>query len=104
MLQAGVGADLMATLLADFAHRFAEPLGLPPARTYDHRIHLLPNAPAIFVRPYKYAHIQKDKIERQCATMLTRGIIRPSSSPFSSPVLLVRKKDASWCFAWITEL
>lgn len=51
MLQAAVGDDLMATLLAEFAHRFVKPSGLPPARTCDHRIRLLPNAPAISVRP-----------------------------------------------------
>ncbi|KHN11073.1 Retrovirus-related Pol polyprotein from transposon 17.6, partial [Glycine soja] len=41
---------------------------------------------------------QKQEIERQVEDLLRREFIRPSRSPYSSPVLLVRKKDGSWRF------
>lgn len=85
-------------LLQEFAAVFDEPQGLPPTRDCDHTIPLIPGTQPVNVRPYRYTPLQKDEIERQVADMLDRGIIKHSSSPFSSPVLLVKKKDGSWRF------
>jgi hypothetical protein len=37
-------------------------------------------------------------LEWQCEEMLHQGIIQPSTSAFSTPVLLVKKRDDSWRF------
>jgi hypothetical protein len=90
--------DFMLVLLQEFDDVFATPVGLPPPRRHNHRIHLLPDTAPMAVRPYHYPQLIKDELERQCAVMLQQGIIRPSSSTFSSPVLLVKKHDGSWRF------
>ena len=51
---------------------------------------MLPGAPPVTVRPYRYSPVQKDEIEKQLSQMLIDGIISKSSSPYASPVLLVR--------------
>jgi transposase InsO family protein len=89
---------LLARLLQSFDDVFAAPSGLPPARPCDHRIHLKPNTAPVAVRPYGYPQLQKDELEAQCASMLEQGLIRVSTSPFSAPVLLVRKPGDSWRF------
>lgn len=40
----------------------------------------------------------KDEVETQVSDMLRSGLIRPSSSAFYSPVILVKKKDQTWHF------
>lgn len=85
-------------LLCEFSGVFTKPSGLPTKRDCDHRIRLLQGSDPVAVRPYRYPHLLKDEIERQFSEMLRNGLIRPSSSPFSSPVLLVKKPDKTWRF------
>ncbi|CAL1395604.1 unnamed protein product [Linum trigynum] len=90
--------DAFQDMIRDFGDLFEEPTTLPPSRSITHRIQLKEAADAVNVRPYRYAHFQKEEIESQVNKMLRDGLIRPSTSPFSSPVLLVKKKDGTWRF------
>lgn len=85
----------LQSILTEFAWLFKEPTELPPHRTHDHRIPLLPGATPVNVRPYRYPYFQKSEIEKIIKEMLASGVIQPSVSPFSSPVLIVKKKDGS---------
>ncbi|XP_061336994.1 uncharacterized protein LOC133284057 [Gastrolobium bilobum] len=85
-------------VINQFFDVFSIPISLPPDRPFNHHIHLSPNSKPIQVRPYRYPHFQKAEIERLVAEMLDTGFIQPSQSPFSSHVLLVRKKDGTWRF------
>lgn len=84
------------SLIQKYQDVFAAPTSLPPARAQDHRIELLPNTPPINVRPYRYPHFQKKEIEKIVQELVDSGVVRPSVSPYSSPVCLVKKKDGSW--------
>ncbi|KAJ0895862.1 putative nucleotidyltransferase, Ribonuclease H [Helianthus annuus] len=85
-------------LLQTYDHIFQIPTQLPPNRSQDHHIPTLPMSKPINVRPYRYPQYQKQIMSKLIEEMLRDGVIKPSQSPFSSPVLLVRKKDGSWRF------
>ena len=87
---------MIEKLLIEFASVFETPSGLPPSRGHEHQIVLKEGTIPICQRPYRYPHFQKTEIEKIITELLEVGSIRPSQSPFSSPVLLVRKADGSW--------
>lgn len=69
---------------------------MPPERQGDHRIPLLEGAQPFCLRPYRYNPAQKTEIETQIKEMLDKGWIKLSTSPFSSPALLVHKTTGDW--------
>ena len=82
-------------LLAEFSNIFDEPRNLPLTCRHAHCIMILPGKSSANAQPYQYPHLQKDEIERIIKEMLETGVIRPSCNLYSSPVLLVRKKDGT---------
>ena len=69
---------------------------MPPPRSCDHSIRLVSGAKHVYIRPYRYPPTLKTEIEKQIQDMLDKGLIKPSPGPFSSALLLVKKKDGSW--------
>lgn len=91
---------VVQTLMSTFHDIFDPPTGLPPSRPIDHRIPLLPNSNPVNVCLYCYPHSQKAELENQMKDILANGLIQPSSSPYSSSVLLDKKKEGTWRF-WV---
>lgn len=90
--------ESVTKLLQSYHTLFEEPTTLPPSRSCDHTIPLVPGARPINVRPYRFSPAMKDEIESQVSKMLETRVIQHNTSSFSSLVLLVKKKDHSWRF------
>nr|GEW83532.1 RNA polymerase II largest subunit [Tanacetum cinerariifolium]GEY05758.1 RNA polymerase II largest subunit [Tanacetum cinerariifolium] len=86
------------SILSEHQNLFETPHGLPPVRSHDHHIPLLPDTKPINIKPYRYPHYQKEIMTNLITVMLADGVIQPSQRPYSSPVLLVQKKDGTWRF------
>ncbi|XP_078157488.1 uncharacterized protein LOC144553264 [Carex rostrata] len=86
----------LVPVLEEFSELFSEPHALPPKRDIDHRIPLKPDSKPINLRPYRFSHYQKLEIDKIIEELLKNSFIQPSCSPYSSPILLVKKKDNSW--------
>lgn len=71
---------------------------LPSRRSIEHHIHLKKGIDLVNVHSYRYAYQQKEELEKLMDEVLTSGVIRPSTSLYSSLALLVKKKDGSWRF------
>ena len=81
----------------NYSKVFETPKGLPPIRDPNHAIHFTTGSVPPNIMPYRYPYVQRSEIKHMIAEMLEAGIIQPSQSSFSTPVVVVHKKDGSWC-------
>nr|CAB3504899.1 unnamed protein product [Digitaria exilis] len=69
--------------------------GLPPDRDIEFEINLEPGTAPIAQRPYRMSVDELEELKKQLHELKEKGYIRPSASPWASPVLFVKKKDGS---------
>ncbi|XP_070018164.1 uncharacterized protein LOC142172733 [Nicotiana tabacum] len=67
-------------LLQKDADIFEEPMALPPTKSCDHTITLMPDTHPFSLRPYRYSHEQKEAIEHMITEMLKVRTMVPSQS------------------------
>ncbi|XP_046145851.1 uncharacterized protein LOC123989195 [Osmia bicornis bicornis] len=88
-------------IVREFSDRFFLPgdnLGKVP--NFHHSIYTTDDIP-INTRQYRYPPVHQEEIQRQVGALLSQGIIRPSTSPYNSPLWIVPKKpDADGNKRW----
>ena len=92
-------------LLQEFQDIFTDdiPNEMPPSQGQDdHSIELIPRSTPPTKPPYRFSQAQQEEIMWQVDELVCKGMIRNSSSPFCSPVLLVQRIALIEC-VWTIE-
>lgn len=87
-------ADTLEKLLNQNKVIFRTGTQLQQTMTVEHHIELRDTKP-FRIPPYRYSEEKKRTINTQVDEMLRDDIIEPSNSPYGSPIVIVRKKDAT---------
>src|ERR1041385_141612 len=83
-------------VVRDYPDMFPDELpGMPPDREIEFLIDLIPSIGPIAKRPYRIPANELAELKEQIRDLQAKGFIRPSSSPWGSPVLFVEKKDGT---------
>ncbi|GJZ74760.1 putative reverse transcriptase domain-containing protein [Tanacetum coccineum] len=77
-------------VVRDFPKVFPDDLsGLPPIQEIEFRIELIPGETPIAKSPYCLAPSELEELSGQLKELQDKGFIRPSSSPWGAPILLI---------------
>ncbi|XP_027940213.1 uncharacterized protein LOC114194285 [Vigna unguiculata] len=83
-------------VVQDFEDVFPEEVsGLPPRREVEFSIDLVPGTCPVSMAPYRMAPAELAELKKQIEELMAKQFIRPSTSSWGAPVLLVKKKDGS---------
>ena len=76
-------------VVCEYPDVFPEELpGMPPDREVEFIIELMPRTAPISKQPYRMPPNELKELKKQLKTLLDKGFIRPSSSPWGCPALL----------------
>jgi len=83
-------------VVREFLNIFLEDFpGLPPDREVEFTIDVFPSTAPISKAPYRMAPVELAEVKKQIRDFLSKGFIKPSTSPWAALILLVKKKDGS---------
>jgi len=86
-------------LVSSFADVFAKDMTeLGQAEGLEHDIKLEAGTRPPVSRPYRVPPWKAEEIDKQMDEMLAQGITVPLSLPYTSPVVLAKKKGGEWRF------
>ena len=81
-------------MLSKYENIFGDlPLGRPPNKGVEHAIKLEIGTQIINMQPYRNPKRIQYEIEEAIKELLELDLLRPSSSPYASSVVMVNKKD-----------
>ncbi|GJS08437.1 putative reverse transcriptase domain-containing protein [Tanacetum coccineum] len=84
-------------VVRDFHEVFPDDLSrLLPIWEIEFQIELIPGATPVAKSPYRLAPFELEELPGQLKELQDKGFIRPSSSPWGAPILLIKKKDGSF--------
>lgn len=79
---------IILPLLDKYEFHFLDPTSSTTTRSFEHNVHLkLGSRYSVNVRPYRYPYFLRQTIEISVSEMMQSGVVRQSTSVFSSIVL-----------------
>jgi transposase InsO family protein len=91
----GQDARNMLELVKQYSDVFPEKLtALPPERAVEHTIKLADDEP-VYRSQYRLSPLESRTAKETVQELLEAGLIQPSKSPYSAPILFVKKTDGT---------